>query len=151
MFDFLFILDDYGKVLCFSVNKQNGNVSSNKEQYIPRILTLFVVNLTRVHFTFVAVCLLSAVRKQQLKQYNYHVDQSELLTRFWTDFTSLLLNCCRRGADVSPGETSPAVRTEARRLFSRAKYCAAAVPDLQIRGGGVSQKNCFGSLDLSLV
>ena len=40
LFDFLFILDDYGKVLCFSVNKQNANVSSNKEEYIPRILTL---------------------------------------------------------------------------------------------------------------
>ena len=100
-----------------------------------------------------AVCLLSAVRKQQLKQYNYHVDQSELLTRFWTDFTSSLLNCCRWGADVSPGETSVAARTEAGRLFSRAKYCAVADPDLQIRrpwssrpwdkGGGGSQKKIF--------
>ena len=81
-----------------------------------------------------AVCLLSAVRKQQLKQYNYHVDQSELLTRFWTDFTSSLWNFCRWGADVSHGETSLAAKTEARRLFSRAKYCAVADPDLQIRG-----------------
>ena len=40
LFEFLFILDGYGKVLCFSVNKQNANVSSNKEEYIPRILTL---------------------------------------------------------------------------------------------------------------
>ena len=40
LFDFLFILDDYGKVLCFCANKQNANVSSNKEGYIPRILTL---------------------------------------------------------------------------------------------------------------
>ena len=101
-----------------------------------------------------AVCLLSAVRKQQLKQYNYHVDQSELLTRFWTDFTSSLLNCCRWGADVSPVEMSLAARTEAGRLFSRAKYCAVADPDLQIRGpwssrpwdkggGGGSQKKVF--------
>ena len=100
-----------------------------------------------------AVCLLSAVRKQQLKQYNYHVDQSELLTRFWTDFTSSMWNFCRWGADVSHGETSLAARIEARRLFSRAKYCAVADPDLQIRGpwssrpwdkgagGGVSKKN----------
>ena len=86
-----------------------------------------------------AVCLLSAVRKQQLKQYNYHVDQSELLTRFWTDFTSSLLNFCRWGADVSPGEKSVATRTEARRLFSRSKYCAVADADLQIRGARSSR------------
>ena len=112
-----------------------------------------------------AVCLLSAVRKQQRKQNNYHVDQSELLTRFWTDFTSSLLNCCRWGADVSPGETSLAARNEAGRLFSRAKYCAVADPDLQIRGpwssrpwdkgrgrGGLgSQKKFFGPSGLSLV
>ena len=95
---------------------------------------LFCSKFIAVTFHFVAVCLLSAVRKQQRKQYNYHVDQSELLTRFWTDFTSSLLNCCRWGADVSPGETSLAARTEAGRLFSRAKYCAVADPDLQIRG-----------------
>ena len=86
-----------------------------------------------------AVCLLSAVRKQQRKQYNYHVDQSELLTRFWTDFTSSLWNFCRWGADVSHGETSLALRTEARRLFSRAKYCAVADPDVQIRGARSSR------------
>ena len=86
-----------------------------------------------------AVCLLSAVRKQQLKQYNYHVDQSELLTRFWTDFTSSLWNFCRWGADVSHGETSLAARTEARRLFSRAKYCVVADADLQIRGAWSSR------------
>ena len=40
LFDFLFILDDYGKVLCFSANKQNANVSSNKEERVPQILTL---------------------------------------------------------------------------------------------------------------
>ena len=40
LFNFLVILDDYGKVLCFSANKQNGNVSFNKEEYIPRILFL---------------------------------------------------------------------------------------------------------------
>ena len=36
----IFLLVDYGKVLCFSANElyQNLNVSS-KEKYIPRILT----------------------------------------------------------------------------------------------------------------
>ena len=107
-----------------------------------------------------AVCLLSAVRKQQRKQYNYHVDQSELLTRFWTDFTSSLWNFCRWGAGVSHGETSLAARTEARRLFSRAKYCAVADPDLQIRepwssrpwdkGGGGGLKKNFSALRASV-
>ena len=38
----IFLLVDYGKVLCFSANElyQNLNVSS-KEEYIPRILTVF--------------------------------------------------------------------------------------------------------------
>ena len=37
----IFLLVDYGKVLCFSANElyQNSNVSS-KEEYIPRILTV---------------------------------------------------------------------------------------------------------------
>ena len=38
----IFLLVDYGKLLCFSANElyQNSNVSS-KEEYIPRILTVF--------------------------------------------------------------------------------------------------------------
>ena len=61
----LFLLVDYGKVLCFSANElyQNSNVSS-KEKYIPRILTVF---------------------NRSLKQYIYYVNQSELLTRFRAD------------------------------------------------------------------
>ena len=36
------------------------------------------------------VCLLSVIRKQW--QYNYYIDQSEFLTRFWTDFRSSVWN-----------------------------------------------------------
>ena len=71
------------------------------------------VDSSRLHLTFVTVCLLSVVRKKYLKRYNYYVDQSELLTRFRTDFTSSVWNFCRRGADVSPGKT--ALRRAARR------------------------------------
>ena len=61
----IFLLVDYGKVLCFSANElyQNSNVSS-KEKYIPRILTVF---------------------NRSLKQYIYYVNQSELLTRSRAD------------------------------------------------------------------
>ena len=41
LFDFMFLLVDFGEVLCSSANElqQNSNVSS-REEYIPRILTL---------------------------------------------------------------------------------------------------------------
>ena len=52
-------------------------------------------------------------------KYHYYVDQSELLTRFWTDLTSSVRNFWRWGADVPPGETSLAGRGEERWLFSQ--------------------------------
>ena len=45
----------------------------------------FAVDLSRLPLTFVPFCPLSVGHKQKLKQYNYYDDQSELLTRFWTD------------------------------------------------------------------
>ena len=45
-------------------------------------------------------------------QYNYHVDQSDLLTRFRTDFTSSVWNFCRGVTDVFPGEISLAARNK---------------------------------------
>ena len=45
-------------------------------------------------------------------QYNYYVDQSDLLTRFQTDFTSSVWNFCCRVTDVSPGETPLAARSK---------------------------------------
>ena len=45
-------------------------------------------------------------------QYNYYVDQSDLLTRFRTDFTSSVWNFCHGVTDVFPGEISLAARNE---------------------------------------
>ena len=55
----------------------------------------FVRDSSRLHLTFVAFCLLSVIRKQWLKQCNYSVDQSAILSGFRTDFTSSLWNFCR--------------------------------------------------------
>ena len=60
-----------------------------------RNIACFVVDSSRLHLTFVAFCLLSIIRKQQIKKYNYYVGQTDLLTRFRTDFTSLVWNFCR--------------------------------------------------------
>ena len=49
-----------------------------------------MVDLSHFHLTLVNVCLLSVIRKQW--QYNYYIDQSEFLTRFWTDFRSSVWN-----------------------------------------------------------
>ena len=46
-------------------------------------------------FTFDLCGLLSVIRKQQLKQCNYSVDQSALPTGLRTDFTSSVWNVCR--------------------------------------------------------
>ena len=93
---FTCLLVDFGKVLCLSANKlqQNSNTSS-KEDFIPQILTVLLEILRVYIFTFIAFCLLSVIRKQYLKQCNYSVDQSALLTGFRTDFTSSVWNFCR--------------------------------------------------------
>ena len=43
LFNFVFLLVDFGKVLCSSANElqQNSNASS-REEYIPQILTVFL-------------------------------------------------------------------------------------------------------------
>ena len=69
-----------------------------------------------------AFCLLSVIRKQ----HNYSVDQSELLKRFRTDFTSSARNFCRWGAEVPPGETSLAAKSEEKRLYSQVTGSATA-------------------------
>ena len=97
--NFTCLLVDFGKVLCSSANElqQNSNASS-REDYIPQILAVLFeilrVYIPGLHLTFVAFCLLSFIRKQKLKQCNYSVDQSALLTRFRTDFTSSVWNFC---------------------------------------------------------
>ena len=82
----------------------------------------FVRDSSRLHLAFVALCLLSVIRKQWLKQCNYSLDQSGLLTRFWTYFTSSVWNFCRWVADVPPPETSLAAKSEEKRMFSQAKW-----------------------------
>ena len=93
-------------------------------------LDYFVGDSSRLHLTFVTFCLLSVIRKQKVKQCNYFVDQSALLTGFRTDFTSSVWNFCHWVADVPPRETSPAARSEEKRLFWQARrshaYCRIA-------------------------
>ena len=80
----------------------------------------FVRDSSRLHLTYVAFCLLSVVHKQWLKNCNCCVNQSALLTGFWTDFTSSVWNFCCWVADVPPCETSPAMKSEEKRMFSQA-------------------------------
>ena len=64
LFNFVFFVVDFGKVLCSSANElqQNSNASS-REEYIPQILTV-CYSLAHLHLTFVAFCLLSVIHKQ---------------------------------------------------------------------------------------
>ena len=55
----------------------------------------FVVDSSRLHLTVVNFCPMFVIRKQKLKQYDYCVDQSELLTTFRTDFKSSVWNFFR--------------------------------------------------------
>ena len=73
-----------------------------------------------VHLTFVAFCLLSVIRKQKLKQCNYSVNQSALLTGFRTDFTSSGWNFCCWVTDDTPSKTSQVAKSEEKRMFSQA-------------------------------
>ena len=68
----------FGKVLCPSAKElqQNSNTkSSSREDIIPQILTVLLEILRVLHLAFVAFYLLSVIRKQQLKQCNYSIDQ----------------------------------------------------------------------------
>ena len=63
LFNFTFLLVDFGKVLCSSANElqQNSNASS-REDYIPQILT--IRDSSCLHLSFAAFSLLSVIRKQ---------------------------------------------------------------------------------------
>ena len=58
----MFLLVDYGKVLCSSANElQQNSDAFSKEEYIPGILTVFIMLYssrlrTRLHLTFEAFC-----------------------------------------------------------------------------------------------
>ena len=81
------LLVEYDNFLSSSANerKQTSRASSIKNNSTD--IDCFVVDLPGLHLTFVTVCLLSVIRKQQLRLCHYYIDQSELLTRFRTDFT----------------------------------------------------------------
>ena len=64
--------------------------------------------------------LINVVVDSVLKQCDYSVIQSAVLTGFRTDFTSSLRNFCRRVADVPLREMSPVARSGEERLFSQA-------------------------------
>ena len=114
-------------MLCSSVNElQQISNASSKEDYIPQALTqCFVRDSLCLHLTFVAFGLLSVICKQWLKQCNYSVDQSALLTGFRTYFTSSVSNFCCWVADVPPREMSPAAKSEEKRMFSQANIFKA--------------------------
>ena len=42
LFNFTFLLVDFEKVLCSSVNEQNSNASQSREDYTPQILTVLL-------------------------------------------------------------------------------------------------------------
>ena len=106
------------KKVCLSANEiqQNSNASSREEYW------LYWYRF--ISFTFDLCGLLSFVCHSQNNSWNnnYQVDQSELLTRFRTDSTLPVWNFCCWGADVPPGETSKAARSEKKRLFSQATF-----------------------------
>ena len=56
LLNFPFLLVDFGKMLCSSANFWRGIYSTN--------IDCLVVDTSRLHFTFVAFCLLSVLRKQ---------------------------------------------------------------------------------------
>ena len=91
--NFMCLLVNFGKVSCSSVNElQQISNASSREDYIPQTLTV----LLEILCVYINLCgLLSVIRKQRLKQCNYSVDQSALLTGFRTYFTSSAWNFCR--------------------------------------------------------
>ena len=91
----MFLLIDFGKVLCFSSNKLQQNLKCSFYRRIHSMnIDSFLIGLLCLHLTFCLFDFLSVIPKQHLEQYNYYVNQSELLTRFLTDFTSSVWNFC---------------------------------------------------------
>ena len=108
LFNFTFLLVNFNKVLCSSANdlQKNSNASKFWRRLYSSNIDCFVRDSSHLYLTFVAFCLLSVIRKQYLKQWNYSVDQLVLLTGFRTDFASSKWNFCPWVADVFPRKTS---------------------------------------------
>ena len=118
LFNFTLLLVDFGKVSCPSVNafQQNSNASSG-EEYTPQILTVLLwIHHVCIWPLWPFVFCLSFLN-------NSYVSTPSSNKGFWpdiqTDFTSSVWNFCRWVADVPPRETSPAARSEEKRLFSQ--------------------------------
>ena len=111
------LLVDFGILLCSSTNElqQNSN-SSSRDDYIPQILTVLLEIPWHLLLTFVAFCLskLSFVNNSQ-----NNVTTPSTNQRFWPDSGQILRH--QYGvADVPPRETSPATKSEEKRMFSQA-------------------------------
>ena len=66
LLDFMFLLVDYGKVLCSVVNnlQQNSNAPAKKEYSPQKSLDCFVVDLSHLYLIYVTSFLLSVICKQ---------------------------------------------------------------------------------------
>ena len=131
VFNFTFSLVNFAKVVCSSANElQQKSNSSSREEYIPPILTV----LLEIHRVFV-FCL-SFVNNSQNNITTLSNNQ-----RFWPgsgqNLTSPVWNFCRWVADVILRETSPAAKSEEKRLFSQVRngwgrWVGRTVPSAEI-------------------
>ena len=106
LFNFTFLLVNFGKVLCSSAKSSSKTQCFFQRRIYSTNIDCFVMDSLHSHLTFVAFCLLSVIRKQWLRQCNYFDVQSALLTEFRTDFTSSVWNFCHWVADVPPCKMS---------------------------------------------
>ena len=120
LFNFTFLLVDFGKVLCPSTTPAKLKCFMYRRLYSTNV-DCFVKDSSRLHLSFVAFCLLPVIRKQEIKQSNYSIVQSALMTGFRREFTSPVWNFWRWVADVPARERSlpSAAKSEGKRLFSQ--------------------------------
>ena len=65
LFEFMFLLVNFGKDLCSSANElQQISNGFSREEYIPQKNGCFVIDSSCLHLNFVASCLLSVTCKQ---------------------------------------------------------------------------------------
>ena len=76
------------------LRQQNANASAKENVLLIALYTFDLLN------RLCSVCSSLTIAKT----YNYYIDQTELLTRFRTDFTSSVWNFSRSGAGIPPGE-----------------------------------------------
>ena len=96
--NFMCLLVDFGSVVFICQRAPAKLKYFFQRRLYSTNIDCFVRDSSHLHLTSVAFCLLSVktvIRKQQLKQCNYSIDQSALLTRFLIDFTSSEWIFCR--------------------------------------------------------